>query len=355
MTKRSDVLRKCRDLGYPTNMLCGILGTSRSTLVRYLDVYCEGRPEAIPKKISGLADLVLKEGTSSADVEDYLGSIPLIDIRFNDTKKLLPSCLFKHVALYDIKNRALTNKVILPDTSTYLSINMENVLLESRLKSYEYSMEAAFTRFGALGIPPLDTYRLKFPNERLERLYYEYFYLLYLSAFVRSSRLGSSELEGVREVLDMIDYDLECIEYIFKDIRTPDDDSEIDQLVSEVNRESFDVSLKKRWYVVVVMASGPKGQSLDEAIFMANCYRAVSLDDAYNAARDQYAVGYEGFTSHDVSIFGPFNDVDGADEACNYLRMEWRMFKEDEKPTVDQALSWLEVQKKKKSLKWSEV
>ncbi|MBR6214423.1 MAG: hypothetical protein IKQ67_07280 [Candidatus Methanomethylophilaceae archaeon] len=355
MHSRGEIVRNLKGYGYTVTKVSSLLGITRPTLNKYLDLYCQGDVHLVPEKIRNLATLVLDKKTTVKDVDEYFTSLPLIDVRSTRDVKYLSSDIFKFNHLYDVRNKAWTNKVKIPKNEERLTVDFDKVVIDSRVKILEYGMQAGFSRYGALGIPLPSEYELRFDDNRIHDLYYQYFHLLYLYSYLSNDMLLHSEVADVAELRGNVEYAMSCIEYLFRELKDGDDEDDLDYLLSEVNRETFDVTRKRRWYVVPSIACVVDDYPTDEAAMFLATLGAVSVDDAMFASTDYYGQ-IDGYDIRETAIFGPFDNEEEGKKIQNYIDLSWQAtFSDENPPTVDKGIEWLNAQKKVKSLHWAGV
>lgn len=214
-------------------------------------------------------------------------------------------------------------------------------------------MQAGFSRFGALGIPSPVDYDLRFPDDKIRELYYLYFHLMFIHSYLSTIYHSKLVLEDFADLIGDVDYAISCIEYIFKNLEDGDDEEDLEELVSEVNRETFDVTRKKKWYVVPYLMSHQSNDS-PATVLVMHVFGAVSFDDALNAASELYSV-LEDYTFIDSAVFGPFSDEESASRVYNYMEISWDETFDENIVTEAQGKEWLEQQRNKKSLSWGGV
>lgn len=352
---RDDLIALFKGFGYTIIALCNILGISRPTLKKYFDSYCDDNAESIPAKVLNLLNLATKEGTTAQDIDEYFGSLPLLDFRFPNNPRYLPQSVFKFLSLYDVKNNAWTNKVAISKEVPLYSLNIEEVIRQARISMINYGRQVGFSRFGATGIPTPEDYEIQFPSRIIAELYRQYFDLLFLSSYFRSSSLSHSKLADVNNVRNAIDYALLCIEYVFEHIETPDDDHEVMSIFKEVNRDTFDVTRKKKWFVVPRLLSNiVDGYPNNDGVLYLPVVRAVSVDDAVNASDELFRDGFDDMIHEDSAVFGPFDDEMEAQKVRDFLDLSWQDAFGDYQynPDIVEAKKWLDDQRSKKVLKY---
>ena len=347
MVTKTEVLRIIKALGYPIVFLCNLFGVSRQTLYNYIDYYCEG--SQVPSPMSDFFDLICKEGVTKYDVNDFLLSLCRKDIRFRNGSEISKD-VFKFMILHEYPGNILTNKVNNKNVLAPFYIDMTHAVRSARSAVGNYSLQAAFSNFGAIGVPDTEEYRVTIHNLRLQELYRTYFDLMFLSSYIRSSSMLRSRLYGIHEILDYIDYEMLCIEYIFSNMNEVDSD-DLYNLLDEVNRDTFDVTEKISMYMVAILISEPNASD-DSVYLFAKAYRAVSDIDAANAAHDSADNIFENHKSHDFAVFGPFKDEDEAESAVAHIRNLWKDEFDSASTPIGDAKVWLNQMKEKKSLKW---
>ena len=73
------------------------------------------------------------------------------------------------------------------------------------------------------------------------------------------------------------------------------------------------------------------------------------------ASTDYYGQ-IDGYDIRETAIFGPFDNEEEGKKIQNYIDLSWQAtFSDENPPTVDKGIEWLNAQKKVKSLHWAGV
>lgn len=345
--RKADVLRILKDLGYPIILLCSIFGISRQSFYNYIDYYCDSSP--VPQRVKEFFDLVTTEGITKNDVNEFLLKLCKWDTRTRNYKSISDD-LLKFFVLHENPGDVLTNRTPTKNVDPPYFIDMSRSVRDARIAVTNYSTQAAFSKFGSIGIPTSDQYRVSIHNLRLQQLYTTYFDLMFLSTYIRTSTMLRSGLDDIVSILDYIDYEMDCIEYIFRNLDEVDSD-ELYDLLDAVNRDSFDVSRKSSFFMVTVLVAD--GDSPEEVYPFVKVCRATDNFDASYAGQDYASKICNGSTQLDFAVFGPFSDQDEATSALFHIKSLWKDDFDDVKPPFEEAQKWLNEMKDKKSLKWS--
>ena len=350
MITKVDVLRIIKALGYPIVFLCDLFGVSRQSFYNYIDNYCQGA--ALPKKLLDFFDLITTADVSKKDVNRYLLSMCNRDIRFGNDVVPVPNELFKFLGLLDLKEDALVvNKTpVISDKCVFT--DLDNTVRDAKVGVLKYSNQVAFSNFGFVGIPNPDEFRITLNNKKLAELYRTYFHLMFISTYIRSSGSLSSGLNDISTILDYVDYEMSCIEYVFKNMDEVDSE-ELPVLLGEVNRDTFDVTRKVYWFAVVIIIHDFEDDNSPVGLF-SQCLRAVDSDDAEITILDRAEKLVEN-KDFDHVVFGPYKDEDVASSAMDHLFHCWKDESDNIGSSMDAAREWLNGMTRKKSMQGSEL
>ena len=349
MTTKTDVLRIIKALGYPIVFLCQFFGVSRQSFYNYIDYYCQG--SLLPSKLFDFFTVITTDDVSKRDVNEYLLGLCNKDVRFGDKSGPVPQELLKFVGVYDVKEDAIVvNKTpVISDEFVYT--DLADTVRNARVGTSKYASQVAFSNSGFVGIPNSDEFRIILGSKKLSELYRTYFHLMFISTYIRSSGMLRSSLYDISSILDYLDYEMQCIEYVFKNMDEVDSD-ELTELLGEVNRDTFDVTRKVHWFIVAIVFKDPDDGSSVE--LYRRCLRAVDVDDAEITELDRAKDSINNKLYHDV-VFGPYKDQNIALSAMDHLVHSWRDESDNIGSSLTAASDWLNGMARKKSMQWSDL
>ena len=350
MATKTDVLRIIKDLGYPIVFLCQLFGVSRQSFYNYIDYYCQG--SQLPKKLSDFFTLITTDDVSKRDVNEYLLSLCNRDVRFGEKAASIPQELLKFHGVYDLKEGCLIVNKTPVISDRFIYTDLADTVRDARAGALRYADQVVFSNSGFVGIPNPDEFRIVRGGRKLTDLYRTYFHLMFISTYIRSSGMLSSGLHDISSILDYVDYEMQCIEYVFKNLDETDSD-ELSVLLGEVNRDTFDVTRKVYWFIVAIVYKDADNDSPVE--LYSKCLRAVDVDDAVVAVLESADRIIVDKKFYNYVVFGPYKDEFVALTAKDHLTYSWKDESDSIGPSMTAASDWLNGMAHKKSMQWSDL
>ena len=358
--------------GITVMFLAEMLMVSRPTIYRYFDWFDKDLLDKLPKHVLDLFTLALSPDGTQQAIYDRLSFIhsDLLSKRKIDTKVFTKSFDYPvdpyHTGLEDFTlitpGNVLRDGSVVKDESDSVSSNANYTItavttlrrkIDECLKSYisdSFSDDHFYYSF------PDHAYVANFRpakviDSRSTRYFYLYNYLDMIHDLLSDQLVTKCDVKFVAQLNSQVDKAMAYLTYLSNNA-DPYDDASFNDVVKELNRPTFDITLNKKWfvcvYVIVLVDEYPDEGTSAPFITMVE---AVGFDDAWVVADEDYKKEVKGFAVYDKKIFGPFDTRDDCRKVCDYLSMDWTSMYPTTAP-VDEVKGWLDAQTKKRNLNW---
>ena len=345
----SPVIMALKAFGIAITYLCDVIfHISRPTFYRYVEKFDDGEEYKIPMEIRQFFKLITKSGVTKQEVEEYLAHVKQLDaaVRISSDNDLL-----RGLSVYDAEDNSWVGGKLLLKNKEGLSeplsfddaINAIKGIIVRLLESIN-SMHFGSDRV----LPP--NFVFQYASDECRHYTFSYIYTKVMEELVQDPLISESKIDAVRKLSTNYDYALECIHYVLSSVNDLDDTTQYDDVVSVLNRPTFDVMKPLQMYLVAGLYNLNDEKDDGNTLFHTYFVEAVSEEDAWQVFSDAIPTKIRQ-TPFKAVLFGPFTSKKDVEKLDHYLDVDWELnfgiMSESKVP----AIEWLDGQLEKKALK----
>ena len=359
-------------IGITVMFLAEMLMVSRPTIYRYFEWFDNNLRDKIPEHVLGLFDLAMSDkGTKQTVLNhlDYLHKDLLIKRKVVISKSgggINESVDPYHSGLENffpkLPGMYLNDGSLVSDYTDKVSLDSKNAIsavitlrrkIDESMKSYisdTYSDDHFYYSFPDHAYvtcfrPP------HFAKAKSTDYFFLFHYLNMIHDLLSDDLVTKCDVKYVAELNTQVDKAMSYLSYLSYNA-DPDDEKSYNKVIKELNRPTFDITRKKKWYVcvyVVVLLDEYPDESTSGPYI--NMVEAVGIDDAWAVSGEMYSKDVRGYITYDKRIFGPFETENECRRVHDYLTLDWDSIHTSVAP-YDEVIEWLEAQTEKSNLRW---